>query len=105
MGFLVGCSPSDDGEFTRTVLPIAEAKCVKCHLDGKKRGGLSLDSHKDVFKGGKSGNVIVPGDAASSLLYQSLTGELEDLKMPKKGEPLTPEEIEAIRAWIDSGAH
>jgi hypothetical protein len=58
---------------------------------------LNLSTYADAIKGGKSGPVIVPGDAAKSLLIQ---------KQQAGGHPgqLTPEEIAQIVEWINAGA-
>ena len=48
------------------------------------------------MKGGNSGPVIVPGDAANSLLVQ---------KQQAGGHPgqLTPDEISQVVEWINAG--
>jgi hypothetical protein len=56
-----------------------------------------------VARGGTSGPVIVPGKPDESRLLRAVrrTG---DLQMPPEG-PLDRREIEALRAWIEQGAH
>ena len=101
---MLGCTGPDNSEYAQKVLPIAEARCAKCHLDDNKRGDFSLERHKTVMKGGKSGAAAVPGDASASLLYQVVSGAHPTLRMPKTGDPLSDEEIGVIKAWIDGGA-
>lgn len=103
-GFGSGCSSPDDSEYARSVLPIVEARCAKCHLGDNRKGDLSLDSFDLVMKGGKSGVVVVPGDSGGSLLYQLVASEDAKKRMPRKGEALSGPDMEAIRAWIDAGA-
>ena len=81
--------------------PILEQSCVKCHggSDGVK-GGLSLKSHADLMKGGKDGQVVVPGDAANSMMVQSIV----EGKMPKRGTKLSQAQIDTISAWVTAGA-
>ncbi len=50
------------------------------------------------MEGGLSGPAIVPGDAEGSLLVVRLTGE-----QPHFGQ-LSPEELEWVIDWINSGA-
>src|SRR5207248_3185699 len=48
---------------------------------------------------------IVPGKPAESLLFRAVNGGGEDVpRMPKKGDPLSNEQIALIRAWIEQGA-
>lgn len=55
--------------------------------------------------GGDSGPAIVPGKPDDSLLLQriSLPAGHDDI-MPPEGDPVTPEEIAAVRSWITEGA-
>src|SRR5437773_1855312 len=65
--------------FTRQVQPLLKAKCLGCHgQDPKLRGGLDLRSRETMLKGGDTGPALIPGNAARSLLYQSVlrTGAL-----------------------------
>lgn len=73
-----------------------QTKCTVCHGAGAL-GGLDLSTYADALKGGNSGPVIVPGDAANSLLVQ---------KQQAGGHPgqLTPEEIAQVIEWINAGA-
>src|SRR5207248_2545012 len=71
----------------------------------KGRGGLRLDDGPAALRGGNSGPVIKPGDAAHSRLVAVVSGSDPDLRMPPaKRPPLTPEEVGRLRAWIDQGA-
>src|SRR5450756_2998630 len=66
--------PSQLEFFENTIRPILVDKCYKCHsTDAEKiKGGLLLDSHDGVLKGGDSGKVIVPGDPEASLLIKAV---------------------------------
>ncbi len=55
-------------------------------------------------QGDGRGTAIVPGKSGESLLIDAVTGAEGVEKMPPEGEPLTPEQIAALRAWIDQGA-
>jgi hypothetical protein len=77
-------------------------KCQICHSDKTRSGGLSLDSLDGARKGGKRGPAVVPGKPSESLLYQLISGAKP--AMPFGGQPLTAEEIESVRQWIQQGA-
>src|SRR5262245_43098183 len=64
--------------------------------------GLRLDRRADAMRG-SSQTLIGPGNAAGSKLYHRLTGTAFGQQMPP-GRPLTAEQIETIRTWIDEGA-
>ena len=59
-------------EYSRDVHGVLAAKCVACHSQEKRSGGLSLASYADVLSGGRSGAAVKPGKSADSLLIQRL---------------------------------
>src|SRR5690606_28029226 len=80
--------------------------CYQCHSENKQKGDLILENKRGVFKGGKSGEVIVPGDPEKSELYRRITlSPDDDDVMPKKGKVLKKNEIALIKLWIKKGAH
>jgi WD40 repeat protein len=81
---------------------VLKQHCVSCHNHEKKKGGLVLTSREMAMHGGEGGPVLVPGKAGESKLAAALLPEA-DPHMPPKGQ-LTPDEIAAIKTWIDSGA-
>ncbi len=90
-------------DYMREVHPLLQEKCGACHLNGKNKGGLRLDTRENTLTGGVSGPAVVVGDSAKSLLVKLVEGgDLERL-MPPKGARLTPKEIATLRAWIDGG--
>jgi hypothetical protein len=81
---------------------ILENRCLNCHGQAQT-SGLDLRQIDTIAKGGKRGPAIVPGNAEQSLLYKAVA-HIGELQMPP-GKPLPADEIAAIRAWIDGGAH
>ena len=92
--------------FLDLVLPMMQSKCVSCHNQGKKKGGLLLTSYEMMMLGGESDNTIVPGDALKSELVRRITLPMEhDDFMPSEGKPpLTDQEVVLIKWWIKIGA-
>jgi len=87
--------------YAKDVQPIFDKSCVKCH--GGSNGvqsGLSLASYADLMKGGQDGAVVIPGDAANSMLVQMIVSG----KMPKRALKLPQAEIDTISAWVAAGA-
>ena len=102
-GLLAAQSPPGTVDYDRQVHPILAAKCLACHSQEKRSGGLSLGTYADALEGGRSGAAIKPGNRAGSLLLKRVTGETEP-QMPLGGDPLSAAEISLIREWIGQGA-
>ena len=92
-------------EFERDIRPIFASRCYECHGEKKQKSGIRFDRKSSVFEGGDSGTpLVIAGKSSESILLERLTTKDEDEIMPPKGDPLTPEQIALIRAWIDAGA-
>ena len=100
--------------FEKTIKPILERSCVGCHggkdKEGKVKvkGGFRTTSLEAVVKGGKEqGAGVTWGKPMESSLYLlSKADRDDDLAMPPKkssAKPLTPEELETLRKWIEAG--
>lgn len=92
--------------FLDMVLPMMESKCISCHNDGKKKGGLKLDTYANIMKGGESGDAVVLGNPEASELYRRITlPETHDDFMPSEGKrPLSETEVELLEWWIKNKA-
>jgi hypothetical protein len=90
-------------DYERQVQPLFRSYCLECHSQDKRKGGLSLAAYPDVLDGGRSGAVVRPGSATTSLITHRLTGQVGD-QMPLDELPLSDEELAIIRLWIDQGA-
>ena len=82
------------------IQPIFNANCIDCHGGNFPSGGLNLTTYENLFDGGNSGAVIIPGDHLNSILWQ----RIENGDMPMEGDPLNQENIDLISAWINQGA-
>ena len=94
---------SESPLFSAKVRPILVARCHTCHGPEVQQNGLRLDSLAAVLKGSDSGKIVVPGHSGQSRVMRRLTAR-ERPQMPYGGPPLSGEEIDAIRQWIDAGA-
>ena len=90
-------------DYERQVQPLFKSYCLECHSQDKRKGGLSLAAYADVLDGGRSGAVIRPGSADTSLITHRLTGKVGD-QMPLDELPLSDAELGIIRLWIEQGA-
>ena len=90
--------------FETNIRPILIEKCVKCHNENKKSGGLKLVSYQDLLEGGDNGPAILPHDSVKSLVSQAIGRSTPDVApMPPK-EPLTKNQVLNLNRWIDDGA-
>jgi mono/diheme cytochrome c family protein len=93
---------AEDRLFRDKVAPVLERRCVSCHGDPAPKGGLRVTTAKGVLRGGESGPAVVPGKPDESLLVEMISGDPPE--MPRKGEPLSPAEVAAVREWVERGA-
>jgi mono/diheme cytochrome c family protein len=91
-------------DFAHDIQPILAANCYKCHGPAMQMARLRLDAKKTALAGGQSGKVILPGNAAGSILYQRVSGTTKLERMPMGPTALSPEQIALIRDWINQGA-
>ncbi|MEY4033015.1 MAG: hypothetical protein RL492_209 [Verrucomicrobiota bacterium] len=90
--------------FEAKIRPVLVAECYECHDAKKQKADLRLDHRAGLLTGGENGPAIVPGNAAKSLLIQSITHAHADLQMPKKRPKLDPQVIADFTAWVNRGA-
>lgn len=92
--------------FEDVIQPMLDLRCISCHNTDKMKGDLLLTSFEDMMKGGEEGNTIIAGDPVKSELFHRITLNHEDEEfMPPEGKtPLTDDQVEIIKWWIENGA-
>ncbi len=88
--------------FDSRVAPILTRRCLGCHSNAMKDGGLSFENPETLMKGGAHGPAIVPGEPEQSYLVHAIRRE-GDIKMPP-GPGLPDKEIKVLTEWIKRGA-
>ena len=86
--------------FANDIMPIIESRCINCHGGNRTEEGLNLTTHANIMTGSDNGPVVMPGDAANSLLVEMVATQ----KMPKRGPKLTPPQVQLISDWVSQGA-
>jgi hypothetical protein len=98
-------SPATQLSFNRDIRPILSNNCFACHGpdEGKRETKFHFDTKEGAFL---KENVIIPGNAAKSLLIWRVTHEdpQERMPPPDSGHSLTDKQIALLRQWIDEGA-
>ena len=93
-----GSAAAEPVSFARGIAPIFQRQCVGCHKAGKAKGKYRLDTYSHAMK------ELVAGNLEESELYYRITTDDEDDRMPVEANPLSKQEIELIRKWIEEGA-
>lgn len=99
--------------YPNTIGYIMISKCAVsgCHNDESKdaAGGISFSTWDKLFEGGRSGAVVIPYRSDFSTLCYFINtdksnGPVLSPTMPVNKEPLSKQEYEQIKEWINSGA-
>ncbi|TWT43517.1 WD domain, G-beta repeat [Thalassoglobus neptunius] len=91
--------------FHKQIRPIFQLHCQGCHQPAKRGGDFVMTSVSELLEAGESGeDAIIPGNPESSYLLEQITPENGEAQMPKGKPPLSDEEIELVRLWIEQGA-
>ncbi|MRI01717.1 hypothetical protein GH721_14340 [Kriegella sp. EG-1] len=91
--------------FKDLIQPIFKSKCIACHNNKVKRGGLNMAHTDSIQLGGDGGLAIAPGNLEESELFRRITLPQKNIKfMPPTNNALTYDEIKTIEWWISKGA-
>jgi mono/diheme cytochrome c family protein len=101
----VAAQPARKVEFNRDVRPILAVNCFTCHGPAKstRKAGLRLDTQDGLF----AEEIIVPGQLTRSKMWDRVSSSDPKQVMPPPGKnrkPLSPEQLAALRQWIEQGA-
>ena len=102
----VAAGPQPDASavsYFKDITPLVREHCSGCHQPSVKQGDLSLTTYESLMAGGAKGKVVQPGQPDHSLVIGYLTGAQKP-QMPFGQPPLTPEQIDQFRRWIQEGA-
>ncbi|MEM7515722.1 MAG: DUF1549 domain-containing protein, partial [Planctomycetota bacterium] len=93
--------------YGRDIRPILSDRCFACHGsdEGSRQAELRLDL-RDEATGGFI-PAIVPGDLGESELWRRVSSKKARTQMPPpeaKKTPLTEDELDLLRRWIEEGA-
>ncbi|PQO27310.1 hypothetical protein C5Y96_17350 [Blastopirellula marina] len=99
---------SNPVSFENEILPIFQRSCLACHSASEAQGELVLETPATIRKGGDSGEALVPGKGAESLLLKLAAHQEESFMPPPDNDVnapnLTSQELGLVRLWIDQGA-
>ena len=90
--------------FHDKVAPLLKKSCGKCHMEEKRKGGLSMNTRASLLAGGESGPALEPGKSARSAIIKRVLSADKKKRMPPKGARLSSSDVDSLRKWIDQGA-
>jgi hypothetical protein len=93
-------------DFSTEVKPILNKHCISCHGGVKRNGNFSVLFRHEAVDTTESGQLgIIPGDPEHSEMIRRITSDDPEVRMPYKEEPLSADDVEVLRKWIEQGAH
>jgi mono/diheme cytochrome c family protein len=96
------CDP-DTVYFGNTILPLLASNCGMsgCHDEASHKDGIIVTDYYSLM----NSDIIDIGNANNSDLIEAITeNDPDDIMPPPPSAPLTTEQINAIRTWINQGA-
>jgi hypothetical protein len=85
--------PASAVDFSKEVYPVLQRACFECHGAEVQKADLRLDTASPKH-----------AEIGQELLRRVQLPREDKEAMPKRGERLKPEQITALKAWIDDGA-
>jgi uncharacterized membrane protein len=83
------------------IRPVFNQKCISCHNNNNRSGGLNLTHLDSLLQGGDNGDVVIAGNVLKSEIFKRVTMNPNDRKyMPPNGTPLSYTEILILQEWI-----
>ncbi len=89
-------SAADPVSYSRQIRPLLDSRCISCHSDDERNGGLSMEGYAHVM------DAVTAGKPDDSRLYKVISGESP--RMPKGSPKLSEEQVTNVRLWIEQGA-
>ncbi len=91
--------------FTSIQQNILLPKCISCHSPGGSAELVPMETYEELINSEFFASVI-PGDSLNSPLYNVIQPDARRRMPPRSSgiAPVTFEEADTIRLWIDSGA-
>ena len=92
--------------YSESVRPILASQCFGCHQPARSEGDLVMTRFEAMLEGGATGDpAIVPGKPDESYLVELITAHDGKAQMPPDSDPLTEDQVNTIRTWIEQGAN
>jgi len=87
--------------FRQQIAPLLVKNCMACHGPKDTKGDFQLDTFEHLT----ADEYITAGKPDESHLFELITEEDEEVRMPKESDPLPAEQVALIKRWIAEGAN
>ena len=97
----------DAPDFTNEVRPILSQHCFACHgpNEESRKANLRLVNFEGATHELEPGvRAVSPGDLKNSLLWERINDHNDPMPPQETHKPLSAEQIDILRRWIESGA-
>jgi hypothetical protein len=101
--FTTDASHMSQVDFWEEIMPVFQASCIECHGPTKQTSGFRTDQRENFFSPRGGAPLVMPGEAAGSRLLNIVSGKQPGMKAAAAHQ-LTPDEIQLLTTWIESGA-
>jgi hypothetical protein len=95
----VAADPKPEFDFAHRIVPLLKKHCFECHGGHRAEGEFSINTREAIV----DSTSAIPGDAANSYIIEVVTSDDVETRMPLEKPPLTEEEVNTLREWIDAG--
>ncbi|WDE95304.1 hypothetical protein PQO03_06170 [Lentisphaera profundi] len=85
------------------VRSIFKADCSECHNANKAKGGLNLSTYAQAMEGSSAGPILESSSVDNSVLFECITSNDSDIRMPPKGARMSKADVKMIKQWILGG--
>ena len=97
--------PSSNVSYSQHIDPLFQQRCALggCHAGSSGQAGLDLFAPSYNSLMNHQPKLVNPGSSNNSLLSERIDGRIPP-QMPYLSQPLTTNQINGIKKWIDEGA-
>lgn len=110
-----GLQAAEQVSFSKAIAPIFRVQCATCHMTGSEPGSMKLypsAAHQSLVGVASASSPlprVAPGEPKQSYLLHKLQGTHlnvggEGVQMPFAQPPLSEDNLQLIRRWIEQGA-
>ena len=90
--------------FKRDIASVLLNNCLACHGPKKAEGGYRIDTFERVTAAGDSTQPgFVAKDLEGSEAFRRILSTDAKERMPLEGDPLPPDQVALLKAWIEAG--
>jgi WD40 repeat protein len=100
----IDTSAAEPPSFKRDIAPLLLNNCLACHGPKKSEGAYRIDTFERITAAGDSTQPgFVAKDLEGSEAFRRIVSTDPKERMPLEGDPLPPDQVALLKAWIEAG--